>query len=325
MKILPARLFTLLFFTAVPLSLAADSLKGLLLTSPGIYHDYAYQSEAISGALAGEMNISFDVSLHERERWKTTDYSAGYDVLVYNLCEADNTDTALIANMRRQTETLRTPTIALHCAMHSFRKTDDWWPLYGLKTVRHEPIGRIRQSHAGDHPVLKGVPTPWTLDNDELYTNLAFDALPLLTAQGEDGAEHVTTWVRENDGVRIFGTTLGHSVETIDDPVFRQLLVNAVLWVTDNLQPNGSVKEGLEPNADIPAIGKVSREPGVDYLQQHERDCMISEILWEVGPCYVRCMLHPFKWGAAAQACKNACEDEVPASDVLMQSCRAQP
>ncbi|MCR9106374.1 MAG: ThuA domain-containing protein [Gammaproteobacteria bacterium] len=313
--------FFLLAATLLPGSLAHAQIKALLLTSPGIYHDYAYQSQAITSALAGNIHIQFDVSLADTARWQQADFARDYDVIIYNICMADNSDAALIGNLRRQTETLRIPAIVLHCAMHSFRTTDLWWPLHGLHTTAHESIGEIEQQQVVRHPILTGIPSPWRIAHDELYINLAFQGSALLQATGEDGAQHVTAWIHSAGDTRLFGTTLGHSTATIDDPAYQRLLTNAVLWVTGNLNQDGSARTGLAPNSTTPAIGQFLAAPGAAYLTDDDRSCMRWEMGKAVGPCLAGCTLNPLTWGDEADACRAQCFAALPTNAELMARC----
>ena len=320
MRTITSLLLAVLLST-LPTGLLAEPLKGLLLTSPGIYHDYAYQTEAISSTLAERVNIRFDISLRELERWRSTDFARGYDVVIYNICEADNTDADLIANLRKQTEVHGVPAMVLHCTMHSFRNTDSWWPLYGLKSVAHEAIGPIQQQVTSGHPITADIPADWQVVYDELYINLAFDAQALLTAQGEDGEPHVTAWIKQADDTRIFGTTLGHSLETIDDPIYQRLLGNALLWVTDNLNDDGQLPADLTPVSGAQPIANLSKADGIDYFTDDIRDCMQWQMGKAVGPCYLGCVLNPTVWGAEAQACKEQCFAGLPDNDSLAAAC----
>lgn len=295
------------------------ALKGLILTSPGVYHDYAYQSRAIAQGIAAHVDIRFDVSLAEVKRWKGTDFSEGYDVLVYNICMAGSEDQALIANMRRQTEQLGVPALVIHCTMHSFRDTDQWWLFLGLRTRNHEALRALPQQSVGEHPILAGIPTDWQIEDDELYINLAFDAQPLLTSAGEDGRPHVTTWLRERGKARVFGTTLGHTQQTMDDPVYQRLLANAVLWATGQPLQTGTPVERTEG-----VMTDFTAPSGVDYLDAQGRDCAMSKLRKAVGPCYAGCVLNPMLWGEAANQCKEECVAQSPSTDELAAMCTAR-
>ena len=299
---------------------AGEPLKALLLTSPGVYHNYESQSQTLADAIASRTYVRFDVSVAELERWKTTDYSQGYDVLVYNICMADNQDRELIDNMRRQTEALGVPAVVIHCTMHSFRDTDDWWSLYGLKTRAHEHLHPITLSHAMEHPILQGIPADWTVAEDELYINQAFTAQALLTSAGEDGDEHTIAWLNNAGSTQIFGTTLGHTDQTIAEPVFAQLVTNGMLYVTGRLDGQGMALPGLEP---VPgdAIGLITHPQGIVFLGDEGKDCVNGEFASAVGPCYVGCSLNPFKWGDAVDQCRQDCQVKLPSPDEAMMAC----
>ena len=262
------------------------------------------------------------MSLADTARWKTTDFSEGYDVLIYNLCMADETDPGLIANMRRQTEELGTPTVVLHCSMHSFRDTDLWWPMLGLQSRAHEPETALLQQHAGDHPVLTGIPAQWTLAADELYVNLSFSGQPLLVSRALDGSTQVTAWLHEAGVARVFGTTLGHSNSTVADTSYQRLIANGILHVTGHLGADGLPAPELAAviNTDG-VIDTLSAPEGVAFLGADGQRCAFRRMGLAIGPCYVGCALHPFKWNAAADACRRECESGLPASAELIAAC----
>lgn len=304
------------------LSLADASLRALILTSPGVYHNYEQQTRDIAHAIAEHGNVRFDVSLAELERWKTTDFSAGYDVLIYNICMADNEDDTLIANLRRQTEELGVPAIIIHCTVHSFRNTASWWPLFGLHSTSHEALRSLPQIRNSDHPILTGLPEEWTVANDELYTNLEFDGQTLLGTTGEDGHTNTTAWLADSNGTAIFGTTLGHSPETMKDPAFRRLLANAVLFVTGNLAGDGLPMPGREPVGDGMDIFESFNAPeGVKFLGAEGLDCAYRSIVIAAAPCYLGCIVNPLEWGEETVACKKTCEADLPSNDAIIAEC----
>ena len=301
----------------------AQQLKGLILTSPGVYHNYEYQNRVIAEALASRVDVQFDVSLAELDRWKNTDFSEGYDVLIYNICMADDTNPELIANMRRQTEELGVPAMVLHCTMHSFRTTDLWWPFYGLQTKAHERLKAMTMEPANKHPILQGVPEQWTLAEDELYINLQLgEVLELQTSPGEDGAAHVITWLKAAAGTPVFGTTLGHADQTLEDPVYQRLLSNALLYITGNLSADGTPEPGaLASNEGQPAIDQFSAADGIRYLGAEGKDCVMKEFAWAVGPCYLGCYLNPLVWGDEAEACRVECQKDLPSPEEATRAC----
>jgi trehalose utilization protein len=316
-------ILVLLFYSS--LSSAAQPLHALILTSPGVYHNYKRQTQDLAHGIVEHANVRFDVSLAELERWKTTDFSEGYDVLIYNICMADNQDDALIANLRRQTEQLGVPALVIHCTMHSFRETDLWWPMFGLKTKAHEQLRPLRQTRGKPHPILSGIPDDWTVANDELYINLESVGETLLSTVGEDGKSHTTAWLARQGTTPIFGTTLGHSDTTMKDPAFQQLIANALLFVTGNLSQDGTPIAGREPVGDgMDIFDTFSAPKGVKFLGKDGQDCAFRKMAIAAGPCYLGCIINPLEWDEATRACKKACEAELPKPDDLVNACLAQ-
>ena len=312
---------------AVSLSLGSQAatnqpLKVLVLTSPGVYHNYEQQTQQLAHGIAEKINVQFDVSLTELERWRTTDFSEGYDVLIYNICMADNLDGDLITNLRRQTEELGVPALVIHCTMHSFRETNLWWPLFGLQTKAHESLRPLAQIKGAQHPILEGIPDDWTVANDELYINLQFEGQTLLSAVGEDKQPHTTAWITYQGPTPIFGTTLGHSDETLQDLSFQQLIVNALLFVSGNGTDQATVESALAPlhNGSV-IIENFSAPQGVNFLGKTGMDCGFRQFAIAAGPCYLACILNPLQWGEATQACKRACESKLPSADTIISIC----
>lgn len=316
----------LLSLVSARVALADAPLNALIITTQGVYHNYRQQTWVLAHRIAEHANVRFDVSLAEVERWRETDYSKGYDVLIYNFCLADKTDPELIANMRRQTEELGVPALVIHCTMHSFRDTGLWWPMLGLKTTAHEPLRSLTMVKREPHPIVSGIPENWTLTDDELYINLSFEGVPLLTTRGEDGKEHVTAWLTYPGGTPVFGTTLGHSEESIRNPPFQRMLAKALLYVTGNLTEDGTPRAGMEGNGDgMDIFESFSAPKGVKFLGKKGHDCAYGKLALAAAPCYLGCVLNPFEWGESANECKHSCEADLPTPDELIALCSPEP
>lgn len=91
-----------------------------------------------------------------------------------------------------------------------------------------------------DHPVMKGVPASFTVEDELYYFNAGPDKIPAGTApitvlaetspSKKFGRPHPAVWVTQHPHARIVGITLGHDQRTHDHPAFRKLLTNAVRW-----------------------------------------------------------------------------------------------
>ena len=91
-----------------------------------------------------------------------------------------------------------------------------------------------------DHPVMKGVPASFEVEDELYYVNAEADKIPPGTAQIEVLAEtspsvkfkqpHPSVWVTRHPSARIVGIALGHDERVHDHQAFKTLLANAVKW-----------------------------------------------------------------------------------------------
>ncbi len=91
-----------------------------------------------------------------------------------------------------------------------------------------------------EHPVMKGVPASFTVEDELYYLNAEADKVPQGTAAIDVLAEtspsvkfmkpHPAVWVTSHPTARIVGITLGHDQRVHDLEAFKTLLVNAVRW-----------------------------------------------------------------------------------------------
>jgi uncharacterized protein len=91
-----------------------------------------------------------------------------------------------------------------------------------------------------DHPIMKGVPASFEVEDELYYMNAEPDKIPPGTAAIEVLAEtspsvrfkqpHPAVWITRHPTARVVGITLGHDERVHDHPAFKTLLVNAVQW-----------------------------------------------------------------------------------------------
>jgi putative heme-binding domain-containing protein len=92
-----------------------------------------------------------------------------------------------------------------------------------------------------EHPVMKGVPASFDVEDELYYLNAEADKIPPGTVPIDVLAEtspsvkfkspHPAVWVARHPTARIVGITLGHDQRVHDLPAFKTLLANAVRWV----------------------------------------------------------------------------------------------
>ena len=91
-----------------------------------------------------------------------------------------------------------------------------------------------------EHPIMKGVPASFTVEDELYYLNAEPEKVPQGTAAIEVLAEtspsvrfkkpHPAVWVTSHPQARIVGITLGHDQRVHDHDAFKTLLANAVRW-----------------------------------------------------------------------------------------------
>ena len=91
-----------------------------------------------------------------------------------------------------------------------------------------------------DHPVMKGVPASFEVEDELYYVNAEADKIPPGTASIEVLAEtspsvrfkqpHPAVWITRHATARIVGIALGHDERVHDHQAFKTLLANAVKW-----------------------------------------------------------------------------------------------
>jgi putative membrane-bound dehydrogenase-like protein len=120
------------------------------------------------------------------------------------------------------------------------------WPELNAKIVGggargHDRFGKFSVKVVKpEHPVVKGVPPSFDVEDELYYLNAEADKIPPGTSPIEVLAEtspsvkfkqpHPAVWVTSHPSARIVGITLGHDERVHDHPAFKTLLVNAVKW-----------------------------------------------------------------------------------------------
>lgn len=256
---------------------AADNPKPIkaLLVLGGCCHDYEAQAKLITQGISARANVEWTVAYdpdkgtaHLNPVYEKDDWYKGFDVIVHDECTSDVKDPAVIERiLKPHREGL--PAVHLHCSMHSYRsegwpdKDIPWFQFTGLATTGHGPQAPIAVSYVdAANPITKGLEN-WTTINEELYNNVR---KPLATAQvlatGKQGNdETVVVWTNTygEKKTKVFGTTLGHNNETVDDPRYLDLITRGLLWSLDKLDDKHLKKvAGAAPAKEHDPVGAIA-------------------------------------------------------------------
>jgi len=88
------------------------------------------------------------------------------------------------------------------------------------------------------HPVMRGVPATWSTKDEWYYMNRDIGSQPgfqIIERMASDNRP--VTWIKEVGQGRMFYTIRGHNMDRYDnEPAFRQLVLNGILWATHRLE-----------------------------------------------------------------------------------------
>jgi len=266
---MPLLLVALMAVCSVGVS-ADEPIRALYITGGG-WHDYQTQESIITQGIKRrvfvEWTIEHEVGTASNQiptRWLDDNWMDGFDIIVYNMCYSEVSDTELIESIVAMHVEKGIPAMVLHCAMHSLRNsTTAWFDFIGVRTRVHEaerPF--VVENLAPQHPIMREFPERWQTPNGELYIIEAVgpNTQVLARAYGVDTQKyHPVIWTNEYEGVRVFGTTIGHHNVTMQHPVYLDLISRGMLWATNRWDAiDQIVVEAIYTGEDGPM-----REPAV--------------------------------------------------------------
>ncbi|CAK8986380.1 Trehalose utilization, partial [Durusdinium trenchii] len=268
-------------------SSAAEPLKGLLITG-GCCHDYGNQKTIITEGLSQRLNIEFDVVHeggtsrdHKVSVYEDPNWAKKYDVIIHNECFGAVVDPKFVKSIT-SAHFAGVPGVFIHCSLHSYRNSgaaDAWRELIGVTSRSHERHRALAVRKLDvSHPVLTEFPSEWKTPNGELYKieQVWPNCTPLAIAYGADtDKDHVVAWVNRFGDAKVFGTSLGHHNETMNNDIWLGLVSRGVLWVCDKLDDSGAPIEGYEGSgikpieADKRRREKMAREDDIALLHEY--------------------------------------------------------
>lgn len=253
-----------LLFTTQTLP-AAEPLKGLLITG-GCCHDYENQKRIITEGLSQRINITWDVVHeggtgrdHKISVYQEKGWAKKYDLIVHNECFGAVTDPEFVKSIA-DAHFEGVPGIFIHCALHSYRNSgaaDAWRELIGVTSRSHEGKRALNVVKLEDHPVMTDFPDQWKSPNGELYKieQVWPNCTPLAKAYGEDTKkDHTVVWINKFGSAKVFGTSLGHHNETMNNDVWLGMVARGALYVTGHLNEDGTPEAGYAGTGIQPIV-----------------------------------------------------------------------
>ena len=210
---------------------AAKTLRALLIAG-GCCHDYATQTKILSEGIQQRINMRVDVTWtrdqgHDPHMplFEDADWAKGYDLIIHDECAALKKDSKVMENILNAHKTV--PAVHLHCAVHSFRASDNQWHEHiGLSSDRHGPhLPFAVEILEPKHAITKNLES-WVTGPEELYNNKEiYGAIPLAMGTQKykkNGKEIVdkaiVAWINKSHGAPSFTTSMGHFNHNVEDP-----------------------------------------------------------------------------------------------------------
>jgi type 1 glutamine amidotransferase len=224
-------------------------IKVLLFVGGG-YHDYDKLAPHLTSKLKELANVTFVVE-DSYEVLHSPKFADDFDAVLYDWC-FDQAPDDVLENALKTTAAGK-PTVMVHCAVHSFRrspKVSEWETCCGMRSKVHdrfEPFTVVKLDPKS--PITLGFPDNWETPGDELYQTISIqpDSHQLLKAKSpQDGREHIVCWTYQYHQGRVFSTTLGHDMKTSVSPDYLRLLANGLLWTCGKLGPDGKPLPGYD-------------------------------------------------------------------------------
>jgi type 1 glutamine amidotransferase len=236
---------------------APRPIRALYITG-GCCHDYEGQKTLLPEAISARARVEWTVvheggtsTNHRVSVYEAPGWADKYDVVVHNECFSGVGDIGFIDKVLKPHRD-GVAAVVIHCAMHTFRdlKTDEWRQFLGVTSRRHGPQHPLDvKTLKPDHPVMKGFPADFKTGNEELYAIEKVWPNTTVLAQAyalDNQRDHAVIWTNTYGQGRVFGTTLAHHTQTMNNPAYLDMLTRGLLWSCNKLTDDGRPKPGYE-------------------------------------------------------------------------------
>lgn len=240
-------------------SQAAAPIRALYVTGGG-FHEFVKQEGIVPPELARRANVTWTID-HTAgkstevliDRHKDTAWTKDFDVVLYNMSFSHVVDVPWIERLAAAHRDSGVGAVILHGAVHSYRRstTRAWGELMGAFSMRHDSQRPLTvEVIAPQHPIMRGVPNPWTTTPEELYElERTWPAMtPLAQAHSvESKKTYPLVWTNTHGKARVFVTSLGHNTEMIAATPYLDMVGRALLWTVGRLNDDGTPSPGYGP------------------------------------------------------------------------------
>jgi type 1 glutamine amidotransferase len=185
--------------------------------------------------------------------YRKDDWAKGYDIVVHNECFSDEKDLDWLERILKPHRE-GVPGVVIHCAMHCYRApSDEWFKFCGVTSRRHgSHFAYPMKLEKATHPIVLGMAATWQTPREELYNIEKVWPDTVVLASGyshETQRAEPNVWINTYGKGRVFGTTLGHYNETMQQDWFLDITARGILWACGKLGTDGKPLPGYGPVA----------------------------------------------------------------------------
>ena len=231
-----------------------------LLISGGCCHDYPNQDQILPKGISARANVEWTVVRDSSTGtsakvavYSKDDWAKNFDVVIHNECFADEKDVEWLERILKPHRE-GVPGVVIHCAMHCYRApSDEWFKFCGVTSRRHgSHFDYPMKVQNAEHPIMKGLAASWQTPKEELYIiEKVWPTATTLTTGYSPETKHDEphVWVNTYGKARVFGTTVGHYNQTMEQNWYLDIAARGLLWACGKLGDDGKPLPGYGPVA----------------------------------------------------------------------------
>ena len=200
------------------------------------WHPFAKTSARLAHVL---WSLGHQVEVTDFVADRVADLS-GFDLIVVNAAGGPGGPPAALKGSRdglRAALDRGMSVLAVHTGVCTLLRLPEWEAVTGAAWVEgrsgHPKLGPAHvQTHPDRHPVVAGLADFGLVDERYVGLRLAPGLVPLASHR-HSGRQYPLVWAREVGRSRVVADALGHDVSSYESAAHRQLLAQAVTWLTE--------------------------------------------------------------------------------------------
>ncbi|MDO5968548.1 ThuA domain-containing protein [Flavivirga aquimarina] len=204
----------------------------ILYVAGGSWHDHL----GVAAVLRRFLEVRHDYHITYSEDFNVFTRSLdSYDVIIMNGMPASMTNDQFTGFSKAVEE--GKPILGLHSATAALKKDEKHKVLYnaliGADFSKHPPIHTFPvKIIKPSHPIVENI-GDFTIYDEMYFYHGQVEGNTVLIEAEHEGVKTPIAWTRTYGKGKVFYTSLGHSVGAATNKYFQQLVLNALIWLTE--------------------------------------------------------------------------------------------